>query len=85
VVYLSAEVPEGYLRRRDPDAIVLHAAERPRIAGGRLEMLAGAYGVEERVASFPFVRDGYRATRVVRYAEGYWYVVLERLPTPGHA
>jgi hypothetical protein len=76
--YLDKEVSEAYLERRDPDAIVLHAGARPVVRAGRLESLPGAYGVEERVVSYPFVRDAFRPSRIVRYAEGYWYVVLRR-------
>ncbi|MFW6051674.1 MAG: hypothetical protein ACODAU_10890 [Myxococcota bacterium] len=73
--HLDKRFDPGLLAAAAPDAIVLHAARRPGVRDGRLVALAG-YPVERRVASHPWVRAHYRVTRVVRYAPGYWYVVL---------
>lgn len=78
--HLAKRIDPGYLAARDPDAIVLHSARRPVVdERGRLRRLAG-FAVERRVAAMPWVRERFRVQRVVRYHEGYWYVVLAREP-----
>jgi len=74
--HLDKRVESAYLERRNPDALLLHAAEPPRVDGeGRLLALAG-YPVERRIAALPFVRARFRVAHVQRYAPGYYYVLL---------
>lgn len=76
--HLAKRIDPGYLAARDPDAIVLHAAAPPVVdSEGRLLRLAG-YPVERSLAAMPWVRAHFAATRIVRYAPDYYYVVLER-------
>jgi hypothetical protein len=77
--HLGKRIDEGYLRERNPDAIVLHSATSPHVdADGRLLSFDG-FEVEQRIAALPFVRDKYRVTRVVHYAPAYDYVVLQAI------
>lgn len=82
-----ARAPGGHLDKRfdlgllagaSPDAIVLHSARPPGVdSTGRLTRLWG-YPVERRVAASGWVRAHYRVRRTLRYAPGYYYVVLAR-------
>jgi arabinofuranosyltransferase len=74
--HLDKRIASAYLERRKPDALLLHAAEPPRVdRDGRLLALAG-YPVERRIAALPFVRARFRVAHVQRYAPGYYYVLL---------
>ncbi|MFO0681183.1 MAG: hypothetical protein U0234_03985 [Sandaracinus sp.] len=64
------------LAQRHVDAIVLHAVVEPRVEDGRLRSLAGAFGVEERLAMDERLGRTFRVSRVIQYAPAYWYVVL---------
>ncbi len=76
--HLAKEIPVGYLAQRDAAILLLHAGAEPEIdADGRLVRFAG-YPVERYVAATPWARARYRVREVFRYAEGYWYVWLER-------
>ena len=80
--YLAKHIDPAYLARRDPAALVLHAATAPEVdADGNLSQLLG-YPVERRVAAMPFVRLRYRVERVVPYTPGYVYVLLVRRANP---
>ena len=80
--YLAKHIDPAYLARRDPAALVLHAAIAPEVdADGNLSQLLG-YPVERRVAAMPFVRLRYRVERVVPYTPGYVYVLLVRRANP---
>jgi hypothetical protein len=74
--HLDKRIDAAYLQRRDPDALLLHAAQPPQVDGeGRLLALAG-YPVERRLAAMPWVRAHFRVAHVQRYAPRYYYVLL---------
>ena len=76
--HVAKAIDPGWLAAADPDAILLHATAAPRVDDdGRLVALAG-HPVERRVARFPWVRTRFRVREVVRYAPGYFYVLLVR-------
>jgi hypothetical protein len=74
--HLDKRIDDAYLQVRNPDALLLHAAEPPRVdREGRLLALAG-YPIERRVAALPWARTRFRVAHVQRYAPGYYYVLL---------
>jgi hypothetical protein len=76
--HLSKRIDAGYLRRRNPDAVVLHSTRPPGVdSEGRLIRLNG-FPVERWVASQPWIRRRFRVARVVPYSADYYYVVLSR-------
>jgi hypothetical protein len=79
--YLDKHIDEGFLSGRDPDAIVLHALERPTIEDGRLTHYATNQPVERRIARMDFTRTEFRVKSVFEYHPSYFYVVLERVET----
>ncbi|HEY2734905.1 MAG TPA: hypothetical protein VGI70_13010, partial [Polyangiales bacterium] len=79
--HLDKHIAEGLLRRRDPDALVLHSITPPMAAAdGRLIALRG-YPVELRVAKMPFVQREFRVAAVLHYAPDYYYALLLRRPS----
>ena len=54
--HLDKAIPVELLQGRDPQALLLHSAHRPRHPEGRLRSLSG-YPVERRVARLPWVRE----------------------------
>ncbi len=80
--HLDKKIDERWVARNRPAWIVLHSARPPQVsADGRLQRLLG-YPVEQRVARMSFVRSHYRVTHVLRYADGYFYVILGATALP---
>lgn len=78
--HLQKRIPPDYLRRRDPDAIVLHSRVAPRVgARGELQAFTG-YPVEQRLFASALVRERFRVLWVTRFAPQYYYVLLTRAP-----
>ena len=76
--HVDKAIPVAYLERRDPEVLLFHARAEPEVDGeGRLVRLAG-HPVERRLAASSWVRARYRVREIRPYAEGYWYVWLER-------
>jgi hypothetical protein len=74
--HLDKRIDPDYLARRAPDALLLHSAQPPRVDGAGWLLAFAGYPVERRVASLPFVRERFRVLHVMRYAPGYYYVLL---------
>jgi hypothetical protein len=74
--HLDKRVTQDLLRRRAPDAIVLHSRNPARQVGKRV--VIDGYPVENRVAAMPWVQAHFRLVSSVRYAPGYHYAVLAR-------
>lgn len=80
--HLDKRVDEALLERRAPARLLLHSARPPEVApDGTLRALAG-FPVERRIAALPWTRARFRVTRVLRYTDVYWYVLLERREGP---
>jgi arabinofuranosyltransferase len=76
--HLGKRLPDGWLERRAPDALVLHSSLPPTAAAdGRLISLRG-YPVEMRAAQDPWVQRHFRVAYRARYAPDYFYVALLR-------
>jgi arabinofuranosyltransferase len=65
------------LAQRDVDAIVLHSITEPRVENGTLRSLAG-FRVERELAADEGLVRTFEVAHVVRYGDGYWYVLLLR-------
>jgi hypothetical protein len=76
--HLDKQISGRSLAAREPEALVLHSAVRPRLdEEGRITRLAG-YPVEMRLAADPWVRRHFRCVERIEYHAGYFYAVLER-------
>jgi hypothetical protein len=76
--HLAKRIDAPWLERQAPGALLLHSRLPPKLdAERRLRWFAG-YPVERNVLSQPWVLLNFRVTRVVHYAEDYFYVVLAR-------
>jgi hypothetical protein len=73
--HVAKEVPFTWLSSRGVDAIVLHSVTEPGVEDGALRTLAG-FSVERRLAADEGLRRSFAVTRVVRYSDAYFYVVL---------
>jgi hypothetical protein len=82
--HLSKRIAPRDLQARDPDAIVVHCADTPRISDERRLVACAAFEVERRVLAMPFVQAGYRVGHVAEvtpphdYRSSYSYVILMR-------
>ncbi|HEX4352003.1 MAG TPA: hypothetical protein VHZ95_03795, partial [Polyangiales bacterium] len=80
--HLDKHIDGSLLRRRDPDALVLHSITPPMAAAdGRLIGLRG-YPVELRVAQSAWVQREFRVAALLHYAPDYYYVLLLRRTPP---
>ncbi len=78
--HLDKRIAPAFLAARAPDCFLLHSSVAPRVdAGGRLRLYAG-FPVEERLVRDPWLWSRYRVESVMRYAPGYYYVLLTRPP-----
>jgi hypothetical protein len=76
--HLAKRIDARWLEREAPSALLLHSRLPPKLdAERRLRWFAG-YAVERSVLSQRWVLLNFRVTRVVPYAEDYFYVVLAR-------
>lgn len=76
--HVDKPVTGAMLVERGVDAIVLHSSTEPTTdEDGHLTSLGG-HPLERRLAMDENVRSAFAVTRVLPYAEGYFYVVLER-------
>jgi hypothetical protein len=82
--HLGKRVDPRDLQARNPDAIVVHCADTPRISEDRRLLACAGFEVERRVLAMPFVQAGYRVGHVAEvtprydYRSSYTYVVLMR-------
>jgi hypothetical protein len=65
------------LLAREVDTIVLHSGVEPQVSDGSITAMRG-HPVEQALASDPRVRELFEVIGVLRYASGYYYVVLRR-------
>jgi hypothetical protein len=82
--HLSKHIDPHELEARDPDAIVVHCADTPRVSEDQRLLACAGFEVERRVLAMPFVQARYRVGRVAQVTPqrddraSYTYVVLLR-------
>jgi hypothetical protein len=76
--HLSKRVDPRVLAARDPDAIVVHCADAPRVSDDGKLLACAAFDVEQRVLAMPFVQARYRVAHVAHITPTYHYAVLLR-------
>lgn len=76
--HLDKRIGESLLRRRAPDAVLLHSRTRPRVSAEQHLLAFDGYPVEQRVAAMPWVRGNFAVAAIHRYAPHYYYVLLLR-------
>ena len=64
--HLSKRIDPRDLQARNPDAIVVHCADTPRISEDDRLLACAGFEVERRVLAMPFVQAGYRVGHVAR-------------------